>query len=377
MDSISVSFIDDNPFNSRLKYEETDIALLADSIQKSGLLSPIRVRKKQERYQLVYGHRRLRAAKMLQWSTIPAEISEISDEQLLELSLTENIARNDLSDFEKGKCFAKLNKDFGKTFEEIGQIYGYSRQHIWNLVRMTDLFNEDTLSKTPGLVDDLHKVSEHHARLLTTIKDPISRANTLKLVISENMSVRELQHLLQGLKGWFREDYQPSAKFIPAKPSRSPLTERYSDLEEIKEALISEFELPSKKDFQSFANFHAFGSGFSIYSAFPPYKMFESQDAIDREKKWFFNLAPYQKSRLRDVQIQFIGKVALATLYVDYEMKQEAHKREVMKVRGTVVFARKRQRWKIIHEHWSEMKPGSLSLYSREYNIGMNISDLV
>jgi ParB family chromosome partitioning protein len=116
---IDLGLLDDNPFNSRLNYDYREIELLAQSISEHGLLSPIKVRKKANRYQVVFGHRRVRAMKLLKLTTIPADLCELSDQQMCEMSFAENVSREDLSDYEKALHFEKMNREFGKTYEEI------------------------------------------------------------------------------------------------------------------------------------------------------------------------------------------------------------------------------------------------------------------
>src|SRR5271170_1367377 len=106
-----------------------------------GLLSPIKARPKNnsQKYELIFGHRRVRAAKYLKWESIPAEIEMVSDEQMLNFSLAENLSRADLSDYEKALSYHRMHMQFGKKYEEIAKISGCSKQRISNYVRMVHL----------------------------------------------------------------------------------------------------------------------------------------------------------------------------------------------------------------------------------------------
>src|SRR5271169_1003992 len=122
---IPLSLIDDNPFNCRKSYIKQEDQKLANSLKLLGLMSPVKLRRNGLRYQLVYGHRRVRAARSLSWQTIRAEVEDLSDESMLELSLVENIERKNLSDFETAISYWRMNREFGMTFEEIGNLTGY------------------------------------------------------------------------------------------------------------------------------------------------------------------------------------------------------------------------------------------------------------
>jgi ParB family transcriptional regulator, chromosome partitioning protein len=113
LEDIPLHLIDDSAFNVRLEYEEEDISALKFSMGSIGLLAPVTVRKKEERYELVFGHRRTRAARALGWTAIKAEVRECSNEQMLEFSLAENVARKDLSDYEKGTVFLRMHQEYG------------------------------------------------------------------------------------------------------------------------------------------------------------------------------------------------------------------------------------------------------------------------
>ncbi len=139
MKRIPLRLIDDSPFNSRVIYGEKEVSTLASSIEKVGLLCPISVRAVGERYQIVYGHRRIRAARILGWEAIDAEIKEFNDKQMMCASLVENIERADLCDFEKANSFRQLHDKFKVTCAEIGDLVGYSESHINNFIRMTEL----------------------------------------------------------------------------------------------------------------------------------------------------------------------------------------------------------------------------------------------
>lgn len=355
LENINLTLIDENPFNSRISYRKDDLRRLANSLQRNGQLSPICVRRKGDRYQLVFGHRRVRAAELAGWENIAAKVVSISDQQMLELSLVENLERNDLSDFERGLGFVRLSKEFGMTYEEIGILANLTRAHVCNYIRMTQLFSESTLSSDPNLPELIHKISEHHARLILQVKDEKSRAKIVKMVVSENLSIRDLQRIMQRLPGFFEESDSGNEG---TQDENMELVDAADDSraharEAIVGALMAEFNLPHERDFAGFANLHAFEKGFSIYSTFPPMRRLESSRALIKEKDWFFNVAPHFEAKMSNVRVQFFGNVALATLYVTFQPKEHG-KKSKLRVRGSVLFYNEQGPWKIVHEHWSK-----------------------
>ncbi|MGI0090531.1 MAG: ParB/RepB/Spo0J family partition protein, partial [Nitrososphaerales archaeon] len=105
IEEIPLSLVVDNPFNSRKQYDQQGVEQLSESLRQSGLLNPIGVRKNAGKYEIIFGHRQIRAARLLHWKDIRADVSDVSDEQMLQISLVENLQRENLSDFEKAICF--------------------------------------------------------------------------------------------------------------------------------------------------------------------------------------------------------------------------------------------------------------------------------
>jgi ParB/RepB/Spo0J family partition protein len=260
--------IDDNPFNPRKNYEEFELRSLSNSLEKNGLLCPVCVRENQGRYQLVYGHRRVRAARLLNWATIAAEIGDFSDQQMLELSLVENVQRHDLTDYETAASFRRLNVEFRKTYEEIGRLFGFSKSHVCNMIAMLDLFSESALNENSRLRSNLLKISEHHSRILSRISDMQMRARMLELTVTQGLSVRELQKIVGTLRGWFNDDDASRHESIESNGASDADAELISDL------LAAAFILPRKGDFQKYLAMHAFDQ-LSVYDDFAPYERLE------------------------------------------------------------------------------------------------------
>jgi ParB family transcriptional regulator, chromosome partitioning protein len=348
---IPLSLIDDNPFNCRKSYEKPEELKLANSLKQLGLMSPVKVRPKGSRYQLVYGHRRVRAARSLNWQAVRAEVENLSDELMLEYSLIENMERKNLSDLETGISFWRMNREFGKTFEEIGKLTGYSPTHICNYVRMTQMFDDhENLMDDTTVISDLQQITEHHARILLRVDDSETRRRLLKLVVVEDLSVRDLQRIVQKFRVWFKSEHKGEMEqsFLEAQAGKNN-----DATEAIVKSLMAEEELPHKGDFEAFQNLHAFENGFSMYSNTPPLERFEGPQALEHEKNWFFSVGSKINHSVRDVKIQFFSSVALATLSVDQGPESS---RKIGSERGTVLFMNIDGAWKIVHEHWSNFQ---------------------
>ena len=210
MQEIPIASISENPYNSRLRYTDSEIRQLANSISKIGLLSPILVRpKEKEKFELVFGHRRFRAAKLLDWKTISADVRNLSDVEMIQVSLSENLVRSDLSDYEKALSFERMNAEFGLSQEEIGKLTGYSRPHICNYIRMLNLFDPLILEKDKTLKQKLHLVSEHHARIILKLGDSEDRRRAVELVATQGLSVQDLHRVIHRFRGWFESGHPP------------------------------------------------------------------------------------------------------------------------------------------------------------------------
>jgi ParB/RepB/Spo0J family partition protein len=355
---IPLELIDDNPFNPRSKHNYEEMQSLRDSLAAQGLLCPVQVRqRKDERFQLVYGHRRVKAARSLKWKTIRAEIVSRSDQEMLEAALVENLQREELSDYQKGMAFRQLNEQFGIKLEDVAKIVGYSREHVNNFVRMTELFDDAFLEKEPLLRKELDLVSEHHARLLLQIHEPELRANMLSAVVSDNLSVRELQRIIQRFRAWFGDVKVPKLQ-NELQPHSAPQGQQQRlkqsrDFLEIRNKLVSLFSKARVSDFDDFINLRDIDS-YSIYDDFPPFERLRGPRAVEKQREWFYLIAPNLIANVRDIDITFIGEVALATLYVDYRRKLD--RSLVVTSRGTVVFVKKSPSWRIVHEHWSKLE---------------------
>jgi ParB/RepB/Spo0J family partition protein len=354
---IPLSLIDDNPFNPRKQYEPEEIRGLADSLRSNGLLTTLAGRQVGKRYQIVYGHRRLRAARSAGLKTVKVSIRPYSDKEMLTFSLVENLERRDLSDYEKGISFAKMNEEFGYSYAEIARIVGLSRQHVFNIAKMTELFDKAAVSKDPTILQDMFKISEHHARLLSGIADLETRRNTMKFVISNGMSVRDLQRMIYKLRSWFTpasEEGRTPTENLHAGPEIEVEgfgAARY--LETIKANLHEQSESPDESDFNTFDSTRLHGRISPVNTDLPLYERADNTAARRKDSDWFHKIAPNYFAVLRDIQVKRFSDVALATLFVIYKNKAQKSDGLILTARGTVVMLRERDHWRILHEQWS------------------------
>jgi ParB family chromosome partitioning protein len=188
----NINFIDlnniiANPNQPRRVFDEVALLELADSIRQNGVLQPILVTQIEDKYIIIAGERRFRAAKLAGLENIPAIIKDVDSKKALELAILENIQREDLSPIEEAESYDKLLKQFNYTHEDLSKLLNKSRSHISNVLRILNLPDE-----VKFLIND-NKISLGHAKILVSSDDPISVANR---IVSENLSVRSTEKLL-------------------------------------------------------------------------------------------------------------------------------------------------------------------------------------
>jgi ParB family chromosome partitioning protein len=189
---ISINKIKSDEEQPRKLFDSEKIAELAESIKTHGIIQPLILRKYlQDQYIIVAGERRWRAAKMIGLKEIPAIIMELSDRDILEISLIENIQRQDLNPIEEALAYRKLLNDFNITQEELSKRIGKSRVAIANTMRLTNL--DDRVQQY--IIESI--ISEGHGRVLLTINHKQNQYELAQQVIDEKLSVRELERLIK------------------------------------------------------------------------------------------------------------------------------------------------------------------------------------
>ena len=194
---IPIAQVARNPFQPRTEFNAEDLLELQESLNASGLLQPITVRRRpgKDGFELIAGERRLRAATRLGWKEIPAIIREIDDRTLLTLALVENLQRTDLNPIEEGEGYHRLSQDFGLTQQQIAETVGKDRTTIANMLRVLQLPESARRLLQDG------KLSMGHAKVLLGLDDPDKIVTLANEIVREGLTVRELEHRLRQVDG--------------------------------------------------------------------------------------------------------------------------------------------------------------------------------
>jgi ParB family transcriptional regulator, chromosome partitioning protein len=186
---IPIEFVSRNPRNPRRYFDETELHDLASSIRQHGIVQPVVVRTVMaDRYEIIAGERRWRAAQLAGLVDIPVIVRDVDDKTALEIAIVENVQRADLNPLEEALGYEQLIAEHGYTQNDLGEIIGKSRSHVANSLR---------LLKLPDPVRDMlaaGNLSAGHARALVSTSDPSSLART---IVAKGMSVRDAERLAQ------------------------------------------------------------------------------------------------------------------------------------------------------------------------------------
>ena len=186
---LSLSDLRPNPYQPRKIFDEDALNELAASIKEHGVFQPIIVKKSVKGYDIVAGERRFRASKKAGLTTIPAIIKDFTDEEMMNISLLENLQREDLTAIEEAMAYKAILDSSNITQEELAEKVGKSRSHVTNMLG---------LLKLPKSVQDMvlyNKLSMGHARVLSKLEDKDKIEELADKVVSEDLSVRELEDL--------------------------------------------------------------------------------------------------------------------------------------------------------------------------------------
>lgn len=180
-----------NRSQPRRSFDEEKLRELADSIKMRGMLQPLLVRRVGDRYEIVAGERRWRAAEMAGLDRVPVLVGTYSDKEVMELALIENLQREDLNPIEEAEAFRRLIEEFSLTQEEVARAVGKGRATIANSLRLLSLAQD-----VKQLVAD-GKLSAGHAKVLASLSDGRQREYAMR-VLAEGLSVRQLEELVGG-----------------------------------------------------------------------------------------------------------------------------------------------------------------------------------
>ncbi len=225
---IGVDQIDANPYQPRKIFDDDEIAQLGESIRVHGVLQPLVVRPHGDRFQLIAGERRLRAAQVVGLSDVPVHVVNFNDQQLVEAALVENIHRTDLNPIEKAQGFKDYLDRFTMTQEQLASRLGLDRTTISNLINLLHLPEEVQNAVR------LDQISAGHAKLLKGLHEPERQVALCKEVMLKGLSVKALELLIKQHR---QESPAPSGT---SSPSTTP-TEKSAHVQGIEDELRQRF----------------------------------------------------------------------------------------------------------------------------------------
>ena len=190
---IDIQLIDINPNQPRKNFDAEKLRELAESIRQHGIIQPLVLKPEKARYLIVAGERRYRAARMAGLKQVPAVIKEVTDQELLQLSIIENIQREDLNPLEEAEGIAELMAQFSLNQEEAAEILGRSRSAVANSLRLLNLPQSVKEAVVEG------KLSAGHARALLAIRDKTLLEKAALYVLEKQFSVRETEQYVKRL----------------------------------------------------------------------------------------------------------------------------------------------------------------------------------
>lgn len=209
--TVPIDRIDPNPLQPRSIFQQDRLRELAESIRANGIIQPIIVRRKGERFELIAGERRWRAAREALLTEVPVVVQDLADERLLEVSLIENIQREDLNPMEVAVAYDRLSREHDLSHEEIGRRTGKDRATITNMIRLLRL---------PAEVQILlaeHRLSMGHARAILGLQDPTQQQEIANKAAAQGMSVRQVERVVQSINEKREADDAP-----PDEPKVDP-----------------------------------------------------------------------------------------------------------------------------------------------------------
>lgn len=228
---VKITQVEPNREQPRKNFGEDSLQELADSIKQFGLLQPILVQDKEDHYEIIAGERRWRAAKLAGLKEVPVIIRKYSKQEIVEISLIENIQREDLNPIEEAQAYKRLLNEFHLKQDEVAERVSKSRTAVTNSMRLLKLCDE----VQQMLIDDM--ISTGHARALLAVEDPEEQYALAQRIFDEKLSVREVEKLVKDRKK-------------PEKPKRKEdetLKAIYSDIgEKLKQRLSTKVTVSAK-----------------------------------------------------------------------------------------------------------------------------------
>lgn len=189
-----VDLIQPNPFQPRTHFDAEELTQLSESIKNQGILQPLLVRRLSRGYELVAGERRLRAAKLAGLRQVPVVVKDVTDGEMIEMSIVENIQRENLNPIEEADAYQRLITEFGLTQEKAAERVGKSRSAVANFLRLRHLPDTIKTSISQG------QVSMGHARALLSLNQSAQQNAVWRAIIKKELSVRQTEALVKRLR---------------------------------------------------------------------------------------------------------------------------------------------------------------------------------
>lgn len=228
---VKLTAVEPNRDQPRKNFDEDALLELAESIKQFGLLQPILVQERDGYYEIIAGERRWRAAKIAGLKEVPVIIKNLTDQEIVEISLIENIQREDLNPIEEAQAYKRLLNEFHLKQDEVAERVSKSRTAVTNFMRLLKLCDE----VQQMVVNEM--ITTGHARALLSIEDPEEQYMIAQKVFDEKMSVREVEKLVKNL-------HKPEK---PKKAENKSLEVIYQNIEEkLKESLGTKVSISSK-----------------------------------------------------------------------------------------------------------------------------------
>src|SRR6266702_8074102 len=207
---IAVELIDRNPYQTRMRFDEIALAELAESIKSSGVIQPVMVRPQPNgRFQLIAGERRWMASQKAGKATIPAIAKNVSNEQAMEITIIENLQREDLNAMEQARAYERLGREFGLTQEQMAQRTGKDRSSVSNFLRLLKLPPE-----VQQMVES-EKLTFGHAKALMGLDSPEAILKLAQRAAQLSMSVRQVEGAVANLMNPAEKIEAPERKVDP------------------------------------------------------------------------------------------------------------------------------------------------------------------
>ncbi|MHC5251566.1 ParB/RepB/Spo0J family partition protein [Listeria kieliensis] len=227
--SIALDKVDANPFQPRKNFDKKAIQELTDSIKIHGVLQPVILREKKDRYEIVVGERRCRASVQAGLKEIPAVVRKLNDQEMMELSVIENLQREDLSALEEAESYDFLMKNLKLTQAKLAERVGKSRPYVANFIRLLSL---------PDEVQDMIRsgeLSAGHARALLALKQKKNIIPLAKKTVKEELTVRQLEKLVTDInENVSRETKKPKKVPVFIRESENQLRDKFGTAVSIK-----------------------------------------------------------------------------------------------------------------------------------------------